>query len=103
MKALQRLKMLNSTDQHEALRMADNKFIRQLCAQVKKLKHVNLSPQEKKIVRKHKRAFRTLASPHTGMSKRRRILSQNGSGIFKSLLKMVPIVGAFANFLPDYL
>ena len=101
MKALQRLKKLSPTNQHEAIRMANNKFIHQFCAQVKKLKHAKLSPQGKKIVRRHKRAFRTLASPHTGMSKRRRILTQNGSGIVKTLLKMIPIVGNLANFLPD--
>ena len=99
-KALQRLKKLNAAEQHEAIRMANNKFIRQLCAQVKKLKHAKLSPHGKKAVRKHKRALRALASPHTGMSKRRRILSQGGSGILKTILSYVPGVGPFVKFIP---
>ena len=99
-KALQRLTKLSPANQHEAIRMSNNKFIRQFCAQVKKLKHTKLSPQGKKIVRRHKRTLRTLTSPHTSMSKRRRILSQAGSGKLKDMIKLFPPVYLASKFWP---
>ena len=99
--ALQRLKKLNAKDQHEAISMANNTFIRQFCKQLKKLKHAKITPTGKKALRKHKTRLRQLLKPNIGFSKRRRILTQGGGGFLKTILRFIPFIGPFANLLPD--
>ena len=99
--AIKRLKKLRAKEQHEAIGMANNKFIRQLCKEVKKLKHAKLSPKGAKALRKHRKQLRQLLNSRTGMSKRRRILSQRGGGILKTILRYVPIVGPFVDMIDN--
>ena len=97
--ALRRLKKLKPSEQHQAMSMANNAFIKQFCKHLKKLKHAKLSPKTRKALRKHKKVIRQLIHTRTGMSKRRRILTQKGSGILGSLIRAVPIVGSVVDLI----
>ena len=98
--ALQRLKKLKASEQHQAMSMANNAFIRQFCKSLKKMKHVKLSGKKSSALRKHKKQIRQLINARTAMSKRRQILSQKGSGLLKNLLSIFPGVGPVLRALP---
>ena len=100
--SLLRLKKLKSQDRSQAISMANDRFIRQLCHHVKKLKSAKLSPKAKKSLQKHRKSLRSLISNRTSMSKRRKILSQRGGGILSgilSTLKYVPLVGSVLDMI----
>ena len=97
--ALQRLKKLKAAEQKQAMRMANNTFIRQFCKQLKTLKHAKLTAKSKKALRRHRKQLRQLVSSRTGMSKRRRMLSQGGGGLLKTILRYVPVIGPFVDLI----
>ena len=95
--SLLRLKKLKARDRSQAISMANDRFIRQLCHHVKKLKYAKLSTKDKKSLQKHRKSLRSLISNRSSMSKRRKILSQHGGGILGGILKSLkylPIVGS---------
>ena len=98
--ALRRLKKLKTSEQHQAMSMANNAFIRQFCKSLKKMKHVKLSGKKSSALRKHKKQIRQLINARTAMSKRRQILSQKGSGLLKTILSVIPVVGPIIRALP---
>ena len=97
--ALRRLKKLKPNDRIKAMSMANNSFIRQLCQHLKKLKRAKLSPSNRKQLQKHKKQLRLLTSSRTGLSKRRRILTQSGGGILGAILRGIPVVGPLLSLL----
>lgn len=100
--AIQRLKSLKAGEQQQAMNMANNTFIRQFCKHLKKLKRVKLSHKKKRALRKHKKQLRQLMSARTPISKRRRILTQSGGGVLKSILSAIPIVGTVLNAIDSF-
>ena len=98
--AIQRLKKLKASERHQAMSMANDAFIRQFCNQLSQLKHAKLSGKKKKALKKYRKQLRKLVNVRTSTSKRRKILSQRGSGaLLKTLLKYIPIIGPFASLL----
>lgn len=91
--AVRRLRKLKTNQQHQAINMANNTFIRQLCNVLKKMKHAKLSAKTKKSLKRHKKKLRNLLHTNIGMSKRRQMLSQSGGGFLKTILRSIPIVG----------
>ena len=100
-RALLRLKKMNANRQHEAMSMANAAFIRQFCKQLKKLKYAKLPAKSKKILRKHRKEVKKLLSARTGLSKRRKMLTQSGGGFLKALLSSIPIVGTVMNLVDN--
>ena len=97
--ALQRLKRLKYPDRREAIRMANNNFIRQFCNHLKKLRHVKVKAGTKKVLRDHKKQLRQFLNKKGYTSKRQFLLSQQGGGILKTLLRYIPIVGPFVDLI----
>ena len=97
--ALKRLKKLKPNEQRQAIHMANDKFIRKLCNELKVLKHAKLPPKRKKALQKHKKKLRQLINARTSVSKRRHILTQKGGGILKGILSAIPIVGTIADLI----
>ena len=82
--ALMRLRKLKPHHQCEAMKMANNGFIRQMCTHIKKLRHKKLSKKQTKGLKRHAAKLRTLANSNVSINKKRRILSQRGG--FLSML-----------------
>ena len=97
--SLLRLKKLKAGERSQAISMANDRFIRQLCQHVKKLKYAKLSPKARKSLRKHQKSLRSLVHKRTSMSKRRKILMQRGGGILGNILSSIPIVGSVFDIL----
>ena len=90
--ALQQLKRLKPTHRCQALKMANNAFIRKMCAHIKKLRFRKVTSKKAKALRRHGKALRLLSNNSTPISTKRRILTQRG-GIFPLL---APILMAAA-------
>ena len=98
-RALYRLKRLKPKHQCQAIGMANDAFIRQMCTHVKKLRYnkkVKLAPR----LKRHKGKLRQLVSARTSISKKRKILGQRG-GFLPALLPLLvstvgPLVGSIA-------
>lgn len=87
-----RLKSLPSRHRLTAVSHANDSFIRQLCSQVNRLKHRQLTPKEHKVIKTHKLKFRKLTDKRTTVANKRRVLSQRG-GFINLLLPLVTSLG----------
>lgn len=97
--AIRKLKKLKANDQREAIKMANDTFIRQFCQEIKLLKRAKLSPKKRKALKKHKKQLQRLVNARTSASKQRHILTQKGGGILKSILSSIPIVGSVIDLI----
>ena len=73
--------------------MANASFIRSFCKAVKKLRHSKLTPKKRRSLQKYKKELKQLVSGKTTLSRRRRILSQEGGNILDAVLSAIPVVG----------
>ena len=97
--ALQHLKRLKYPERREAIRLANNAFLQQFCNHLKKLRHAKVKAGTKKVLKQHKKQLRQLLSKKGNMSKRRYLLSQDGGGILRTLLRYIPIVGPIVDLI----
>ena len=101
MTALRKLKKMKRNEQSQAISMANNTFIKQFVGHLRKMRRAKLSTKSKRALKKHKKSLRKLISARTGMSKRRKMLSQKGGGFLNDLLKSIPVVGTIVNAIED--
>lgn len=88
-----RLKGLKSHHQCQAMKMANDAFIRQMCTHVKKLRYKKLNGNQMKTLKRHRTKLQTLVNPQVSISKKRQLLSQRGgfiSMLAPLLLNAVP-------------
>ena len=107
-RALLRLKNLKGRHQSQAIGMANDTFIRQMCQGVKKLRYnKKVNRQSARRLQRHRANLRQLVSPRLSVHKKRKLLSQRG-GILPALIPLLlsavgpvagGIVGAAANKL----
>ena len=93
---LRNLSSLPPSQRVQAMKSANDKFIRQFCNSVKKLRHHPVSPHTSKQLRRQSKKLRKLVSAKTSISTKRRMLSQRG-GFLPMLL--APIISALAGTL----
>ena len=82
-----RLKKLKPHHQCQAMRMANNSFIRQMCTHVKKLRYKKLKVKQAQALKRHASKLRSLSNPRVSIASKRKIMSQRGG--FLSLLAPV--------------
>ena len=91
---LLRLKRLNASQRHQAMKIANNKFIRDFTTEVKKLRQVKgLRPSLQKKLKRHSKALRKLTNKKTSIKMKRKILSQRG-GFLPLILAALPAIGS---------
>ena len=90
---LRRLSSLQPSQRVQAMKSANDKFIRQFCNSVKKLRHQPVSSKTLKQLRRQSLKLRKLVSAKTSINTKRRMLSQRG-GFLPMLL--APIISALA-------
>ena len=71
-------------------------------AVLKKLKHAKLSPKKRRTLQKYKKELRQLINAKATISKQRRLLTQKGGGIIKSILSAIPVVGNILHVIDNY-
>ena len=93
-KAIFNLKTLKAKDRRNAMSMANNRFIRQFCTEVKKLRNKKLSPKTFKNLKRHSKQIRKLIHSKTNMKSKRKMLSQRGGFLPFLLAALAPAVGS---------
>ena len=92
--ALRKLSKLHPTQRVTAMKMANDKFVRQFCQKVKMLRHTRLPLKTQQLLRRRAKNLRKLVSPKTSMKVKRRMLSQQG-GFLSALIG--PLIGIVAS------
>ena len=87
-KAISSLRRMKSNDRYEAIRYANDAFIRDLCSKIGQLKHRKLTSQQLKVVKKYKGKLKELCNRSNSINKKRQTLSQKG-GILPFLLPLI--------------
>ena len=90
--AFLRLKKLSKGRQVQAIKMANDKFIRSLCVHVKKLKHVKLPAKTAASFRRQRKRLRSLTNSHVSIKKKRQILTQRGGFVATLLASLASTV-----------
>ena len=80
-KAIMALRKMKSSDRYNAIRFANDNFIRNLCSNINKLRRMKLTPQQQAIVKKYKSKLKVLCNRRTSIKKKRQLLSQKGGFI----------------------
>ena len=91
--ALMRLRRLKPHHQCEAMKMANNGFIRQMCTHIKKLRHRQFSGKQVKGLKRHASKLRTLSNPKVSLTKKRQLLSQRGGFLSMLAPMLMSVVG----------
>ena len=86
--AISSLRKMKSNDRYDAIRYANDDFIRDICSQISKLKHKKLTRQQEDIVRKYKSKLKVLTNRRNSIKKKRKALSQKG-GILPFLFPLI--------------
>lgn len=90
-KTIQTLRKMNTADRCKAIRFANDKFIRDMVTHVKKLRNKKVSPQTRKLLRKHRKRLRFIANPKVSMQRKRKALSQKGGFVGALLPLLAPL------------
>ena len=91
-KAIMALRKMKSSDRYNAIRFANDNFIRDLCSKINKLRRMKLSPQQQAIVKKYKSKLKVLCNRRSSIKKKRQTLSQKGDILPFLLPLIVPAI-----------
>lgn len=93
-KALSILKSMKKSDRCKAIASSNNKFIRDFCTAVKKLRSKKVSPKLRKRLAPYKGQLRKLANPKVSIGSKRKVLTQRGGVILPLLAPLLaPLIG----------
>ena len=91
-KAISTLRGMRGHQRYNAIRYANDNFIRDLCSNINKLRYKKLTRKEEEIVRKYNAKLKVLCDRRKSIQKKRQMLSQKG-GILPFILPLVaPLV-----------
>ena len=88
--ALRKLTSLQPPQRAQAMKVANNTFVRQFCQKVKSLRRARLPPSLQKRLTRNSKHLRKLVSSKTSIASKRNMLSQQRGGFLLSLL--APII-----------
>ena len=91
--ALQKLKRMKPHHQREALKMSNNAFIHQLCAQVKQMRNETFPHALTKRIQRQKKNLQKFVRVKTSTTAKRNMLTQRG-GFLPLLIAALPAMGA---------
>lgn len=86
--AMRKLSSLRPPQRVQAMKLANDKFVRQFCQKVKGLQRARLSPSVQKQLRRKSKHLRKLVSPKTSVRTKRGMLTQRG-GFLSALIPII--------------
>ena len=93
--ALQRLTNLRPPQRVQAMKVANDTFVRQFCQKVKSLRRARLPPSLRKRLSHNSKHLRKLVSPKTSVTSKRHMLTQQRGGFLLSILLPIILKKAF--------
>ena len=95
-RVLLRFKKLKAKQRRQVIEAANAKFIRDIIAEVKKLRRsTNIRPILRRKLKQHAKVLRKLTNKNTSLKVQRNVLSQRG-GFLPLLLAALPAIGSIA-------
>ena len=95
-RVLLRFKKLKAKQRRQVIEAANAKFIRDIIAEVKKLRRsTNIRPILRRKLKQHAKVLRKLTNKNTSLKVQRDVLSQRG-GFLPLLLAALPAIGSIA-------
>ena len=91
LQTLQKLKSLPNAHKYQAMRMANDNFVRKFCTHVKKLRHTKLHPSQHKVLTVNRAKLRKLANSKVSLKSKRKMLTQRG-GFLPALIPLIASV-----------
>ena len=88
-RAISTLCKMNTKDRTEAIRYSNDQFIRDFCAEIRRLKYKKLEPKQLYTVKKYKTTLRRLSNPRISVAMKRKTLTQKGGFIGAILSSLV--------------
>lgn len=76
--ALKKLKQLKPLHRTQAMRMANNTFIRRMCSEIRKVRYKDISPKKAKPLKRYRKTLQKLSNNKTSLVTKRKLLSQRG-------------------------
>ena len=93
-KAIQSLQRMKGDQRCNAIRFANDKFIRDIVSHVKKLRTRKVSAKDQKLLKRYSTKLRFISSPKVSLQKKRQTLTQKG-GFLPLLLPILTLaIGA---------
>ena len=92
--AVCRLRKMKGHECRQAISMANNKFIRQFCSEVKKLRSRKLPTKTSKKLKSEAKSIRKLLHKKTSVNAKRKMLSQRGGFLTVLLAALAPVLGS---------
>ena len=93
---VQELKRLKPPQRIKAMKVANNKFIRHFCSEVRKLKYRPLSSALQGRMTQNSKKIRKLINAKTSMQAKRRMLTQRGGFLPLLLSALAPVLAPLA-------
>lgn len=88
-KAILSLRKMKPNDRYDAIRHANDRFIRDFCSKLGKLKRKKLTEEERQFVKKHKSKLKALCNRRNSIKKKRQMLTQKGGFLLPILAPLV--------------
>lgn len=92
-KAITSLRRMKPSERCMAIRGANDKFIRDIVSNVRKLRTKKLSAKNRKLIKQHKTKLKYLSDPKIKLATKRKALSQKG-GLLPALLPLLAPLAA---------
>lgn len=93
-KAIQSLHHMKPNQRYNAIRNANDKFIRDIVSHVKKLRTRKLPPKVKKSLKHYSTKLRFISSPKVSLQRKRKTLTQKGGFLGALLPMLAPVLGS---------
>ena len=94
--ALKKLVNLHPSQRVQAMKVANDSFIRQFCQKVNLLRSKRLTPTAQKRVRAHSKSLRSLVAKNVSIGTKRKNLTQRGGFLFTLVAPLLGILGKMA-------
>ena len=78
----------------QAMKIANNKFIKDLSSQVEKLQHARVSSNMQKRLKRQSKKLRKFTNSKTTLVTKRRMLAQQRGGFLPLLMAALPAIGS---------
>lgn len=96
---LSKLRKLKRPQQVQAIRLANDSFIREFCSHVKKLRYAKMPMVTANKLKRRSKALQILINKKSAIQRKRKILTQRGGGIIAPLIAafLPTIIGAITS------
>ena len=92
--AIRTLQRMKANQRYNAIRHANDRFIRDIVSHVRKLRSKKLSSQQRKLLKRYAKKLRFITNPKVSLQRKRTTLTQKGGFLPALLPLLAPVLGS---------